>query len=197
MGPCQRTDLDGSCWIDLHPGWVADHETVLDELTEQTSWAQESITLFGRQVPQPRLTAWFGLGMDVRTRYRTTAPAEPWPPPLEAMRRDLEAHTGVPFNSALANLYRDGGDAVAWHADDEPALGPAPVIASVSLGAPRRFRLRRRDGSLATEVTLGRGDLLVMGGDTQRLWVHCVPRTKAVTGPRVNLTFRAYAAPAS
>jgi len=196
MGPCQRSNLDGSCWIDLHRGWVHNHETVFASLVDQTPWAQESITLFGRQVPQPRLTAWFGLGMDIRTRYRTTAPAEPWPPSIEALRRELQGHTGVAFNSALANLYRDGGDAVAWHADDEPALGPAPVIASVSFGAPRRFRLRRRDGSLTSEVTLGHGDLLIMGGETQRSWLHCVPRTKAIVGPRINLTFRAYTPPA-
>lgn len=192
MEECWRIDLDELCWLDLHRSWVEDDESLLRELVQSTPWEQESIRLFGKEVPQPRLTAWFGIGMDIRTRYRTTAPGLQWSTALAAIVNDLRDHTGTEFNSALANYYRDGHDSVAWHADDEPTLGADPVIASLSLGGSRKFRLRRRDKSAAHELLLGGGDLLVMHGATQRLWLHCVPRTKTAQRPRVNLTFRRY-----
>jgi alkylated DNA repair dioxygenase AlkB len=171
---------------------VVDHDRLREQLATSIAWNQESISMFGRRMLQPRLTAWFGIGMDVNTRYRTSAPSNSWPTELEAMRDALSEHAGVAFNSALANLYRDGHDSVAWHADDEPALGTNPVIASVSLGARRRFILRRREGGQKETFTLGEGDLVVMHGATQRLWVHAVPKQRAVTDSRVNLTFRRY-----
>lgn len=189
---CRRVALDDASWLDVHEGELNDHEGLLDQLMATTPWEQETITLFGRSVQQPRLTAWFGVGMDSTTRYRTSRPALPWPPSLKAILERLQEHTGVDFNSALANLYRDGMDSVAWHADDEPALGRDPVIASVSLGSTRRFLLRRRDRTRTYEVALRGGDLLVMAGATQRLWLHSIPRTRRPTGPRINLTFRAY-----
>ena len=91
----------------------------------------------------------------------------------------------------LANLYRDGADSMDWHSDDEASLGPAPVIASVNLGAPRRFQLRRKDDKKTKiEISLGGGDVLVMGGRCQLQWQHRVPKTQAIVAPRVNLTFR-------
>lgn len=189
---CDRVDLDDECWIDLHRGWATGDGALFEELETLLPWQQEPIVLFGREVLQPRLTAWLGLGMESTTRYRTTKPATEWPPSLLSMRVALTGHTGVEFNSALANLYRDGADSVAWHADDEPTLGRDPVIASLSLGAPRRFRLRRRDRSADRDITLGEGDLLIMGGATQRLWLHCVPKTAHAVGQRMNLTFRRY-----
>ena len=99
--------------------------------------------------------------------------------------------TATQFNSVLVNFYRDGNDKVDWHADDEKALGVDPVIASVSLGASRKFRMRRKDRSQAPiDIILGSGDVLVMRGSTQRLWEHEVPRSKRISQPRVNLTFR-------
>ena len=136
---CEVIELGDGCWLDLHRRAFPRHDELFDLLLATTAWEQEIITLYGRRVRQPRLTAWFGVGMDSATRYRTTKPAHPWPPGLATMLSDLRDHTGVPLNSALANLYRDGKDAVAWHADDEPVLGPEPVIASVSLGGLRRL----------------------------------------------------------
>jgi alkylated DNA repair dioxygenase AlkB len=191
MSDCELIVLDETSWLDHHRGWLRDTGELLQELAK-TRWEQETIVLFGRPVRQPRLTAWFGIGMDAATRYRTTRPASPWPERLERVRREVSDHAGVEFNSALANLYRDGKDSVAWHADDEAALGHEPVIASVSLGAPRRFLLRKRDKSRTVEVALGDGDLLVMHGATQRDWLHSIPKTSQATSSRVNLTFRAY-----
>ncbi len=115
----------------------------------------------------------------------------PWPPALRAMRGRLQAEGIGRFNSVLLNRYRGGGDYMGWHSDDEPELGPAPVIASLSLGAARRFLLRRRDDpARKAEYLLGHGDLLVMAGQTQRFYQHALPKMARVQGERINLTFR-------
>jgi alkylated DNA repair dioxygenase AlkB len=99
--------------------------------------------------------------------------------------------SGTEFNAVLLNLYRDGRDGMGWHADDEPELGRNPVIASVSLGAPRRFCLRhRRRKDLKLDLELPRGSLLVMAGPMQHHWVHALPKTRRPVGERINLTFR-------
>ena len=109
-----------------------------------------------------------------------------------ALRQRLERACGATFNSVLANLYRDGHDAMGWHSDDEPELGPAPVIASLSLGAQRRFVFRPKAprGPPVLDLELPHGSLLRMAGATQRLYQHALPRMARVQSPRINLTFR-------
>ncbi|TGE20589.1 alpha-ketoglutarate-dependent dioxygenase AlkB [Hymenobacter aquaticus] len=167
---------------------------LLTELTQTIAWRQESIMLFGKAVPQPRLTAWHG---DAGTRYSYSGlvwEPEPWTPALQLLRTQVEAATQATFNSVLLNLYRAGPDSMGWHADDEPELGPAPVIASLSLGATRRFRLRPRRPLLTphapVSLDLTSGSLLLMRGATQQHWQHAVPKTSKSVGPRLNLTFR-------
>ena len=148
--------------------------------------------MFGREVDTPRLTAWYG---DPGVSYAYSGAvhdARPWPPEVARLRDRLHDELGVRFNGVLGNLYRDGRDAMGWHSDDERELGPRPVIASVSLGAARRFRLRHRTSADAPslDLPLQHGSLLVMRGDTQRCWRHCVPRTARTCSARVNLTFR-------
>jgi len=155
----------------------------------EVDWKQETLALFGRRIPQPRLSAWYG---DAAYAYSGLhLDPRPWPPVLADLRRRCAEIAGAAFNSVLANLYRDGADSMDWHADDEASLGPAPVIASISLGAPRRFQMRRKDKrgeAVCTE--LGNGDVLVMSGRCQADWLHRVPKTKKPVGPRINLTFR-------
>ncbi|GAA3935376.1 alpha-ketoglutarate-dependent dioxygenase AlkB family protein [Hymenobacter algoricola] len=167
---------------------------LLAELTATIPWRQEPIRLFGKEVLQPRLTAWHG-DPDARYAYSGLAlTPQPWTPALLHLRAQVQAATGSRFNSVLLNLYRSGQDSMGWHADNEPELGPAPVIASVSLGAPRRFRLRPRHPPpvppAAVTLELASGSLLVMRGPTQQHWLHAVPKTAVPTGPRLNLTFR-------
>jgi alkylated DNA repair dioxygenase AlkB len=169
-------------------------ENLLAELTATIPWRQEPIQLFGKQVMQPRLTAWHG---DPAAHYAYSGLAlspQPWTPALQQLRAQVEAAARAPFNSVLLNFYRTGQDSMGWHADDEPELGPAPVIASVSLGAVRRFRLRPRyPQQLVHEpvsLELPAGSLLLMRGPTQQHWQHAVPKTTAALGPRLNLTFR-------
>jgi alkylated DNA repair dioxygenase AlkB len=176
--------------VELRPGWVRNPEEVLGRLLEETAWGQHAITLFGRTVPTPRLTAWTG---EHAYRYSGIVnEPRPWSPTLQALRDRLVAELGAPFDSCLANLYRDGADSMGWHSDDEPELGPRPTIASVSLGARRRFLLRHRASGQRWSVELGEGDLLVMRDESQSDYRHAVPKTTRALGPRMNLTFRCF-----
>ncbi|MBK7170151.1 MAG: alpha-ketoglutarate-dependent dioxygenase AlkB [Gammaproteobacteria bacterium] len=125
------------------------------------------------------------------TAIRVSTEPEPLDRALCAMRERIERLTGQVFNSVLLNLYRDGQDSMSWHSDDEPELGPAPVIASLSLGATRHFRLRRRGQTRTTlSLDLEGGSLLLDGTPLQQHWQHCIPKTRRQTGPRINLTWR-------
>jgi alkylated DNA repair dioxygenase AlkB len=164
---------------------------LLDELRGQVDWQQEEILMFGRRVPVPRRVAWHGDPVASYTYSGTRHDPLPWTPALERVRSCVTLLTGVHFNAVLLNLYRDGRDGMGWHADDEPELGRNPVIASVSLGAARRFCLRhRRRKDLRLDVPLTHGSLLLMSGTTQHHWVHALPKTTAPVGERINLTFR-------
>lgn len=168
-----------------------DADRLFVALRDTTPWRQESIKLYGREIPLPRLTAWHG---DEGAAYRysgiANAPA-PWTPALLEIKAAVEHAAGAAFNGVLLNRYRTGLDGVAWHSDVEPEFGGDPVIASVSFGATRRFQLRHKARKeLRAELDLTHGSLLVMRGATQRHWVHQVPKTKKPVGERINLTFR-------
>jgi alkylated DNA repair dioxygenase AlkB len=164
---------------------------LLRELRTGVDWRQEEILIFGQRRLVPRLVAWHG---DPGARYvysGTEHRPQPWTPTLRHIRDRASALTGVVFNAVLLNLYRDGRDGMGWHADDEPELGRNPVIASVSLGAERRFCLRhRRRRDLKVDLPLPHGSLLCMSGATQHHWLHALPKTRRPAGERINLTFR-------
>lgn len=187
----RRIDLPGAD-VTFAPHWLAPAEAdrLLLALQESLPWEVHRIRMFGRVVDSPRLSAWIG-DADATYRYSGTRFApHPWPPALQALRERASDACGVAFNSVLANLYRDGSDRMGWHSDDEPELGPAPVIASVSLGAERTFRFRAKSGGEPVAIELTHGSLLLMAGATQRLYKHELPARKRVEGPRINLTFR-------
>lgn len=171
-------------------------ETLFDTLKRELAWRSESITLFGKQMLQPRLIAWYG---DAGASYGYSGKRhepQPWTACLSELRQCLESQLDTRFNSVLANLYRDERDSMGLHADNEPELGAQPVIASLSLGETRVFRLRHvHDRSLKPlRLALPSGSLLVMRGDTQQNWKHEIPKSTKPCGPRINLTFR-YVAP--
>ena len=160
-------------------------------LHEEIPWEQHRLRIFGREIPSPRLSCWIGDADAVYTYSKTRFEPHPWKPGLAGLRDAVSALCGEVYNSVLCNLYRDGRDAMGWHSDSEPELGPAPVIASLSFGATRRFRLRhKRDRNLRLEIELAAGDLLLMAGATQSNYRHDLPRTACAVGPRINLTFR-------
>jgi alkylated DNA repair dioxygenase AlkB len=168
----------------------AEADELLDRLGGELRWRQEKILLFGRRVKQPRLTAWYG---DPEARYQYSGLSlepMPWHPLLARLRHRLELALHHRFNSVLANAYRHGRDSMGWHCDDEPELGAQPLIASLSLGAERRFLLRRKGARQSSGMVLSHGSLLVMKGECQETFQHCVPKTAKPTGLRINLTFR-------
>lgn len=188
----KRIELPGAelTWVEGFIGG-AGADALFEELSQQEGWRQDSLTMFGRQIPIPRLHRWYADRGQSYSWSGITMEAERFPASLDKTREELKTRTGTWFNTALANLYRDGNDSVSWHADDERELGPKPLIASLSLGAPRKFRMRRRDDHAERfELTLTHGSMLVLGGDTQQEWEHCVPKTRKVVSPRVNVTFR-------
>jgi alkylated DNA repair dioxygenase AlkB len=171
-------------------------DRLLLELRQRIEWQQEEILIFGRRTLVPRLVAWYGDPVASYTYSGTRHEPRPWTITLLGIRARVEALTGETFNSVLLNLYRDGSDGMGWHSDDEPELGHDPRIASVSLGATRRFRMQhRRRKSEVLSVDLGHGSLLLMAGETQHHWRHCVPKTAARVGERINLTFRRISPP--
>jgi alkylated DNA repair dioxygenase AlkB len=160
-------------------------------LQRTIDWQQESILMFGRRVLVPRLVAWHGDPGTSYTYSGTPHQPLPWTAPLARIRDRAAELCGARFNAVLLNLYRDGRDGMGWHADDEAELGRDPVIASVSLGATRRFCLRhRKRRNLKLDVPLPHGSLLCMSGPTQHHWLHALPKTRAAVGERINLTFR-------
>lgn len=163
----------------------------LARLLQEVQFEPEWLTLFGRRVAVPRRVAWYG---DPGIEYTYSGCRHrplPWTGVLLEIRRWLQELTGHEFNSVLGNLYRDGNDAMGWHADDEPSLGPQPIIASLSVGATRRFGLRSRcKPRVFRRLALAHGSLLLMGGDTQSHWQHCIYRSRRESRPRINLTFR-------
>ena len=173
----------------------AEADRLFTRLQSELAWARREIRLFGRSVMQPRLVAWYG---DPGARYRysgVTWEPLPWHPALLALRDRLQDTTGRHFNSVLANGYRDGRDSMGWHSDDERELGPQPLIASISLGAVRRLRFRpasvaERQHAGSSGLELGHGSLLLMKGECQQRFQHALPKTRRVTGWRINLTYR-------
>lgn len=160
------------------------------QLLAATTWEHRHIIMFGKQVAEPRLSSWHSVDARPYTYSGLTREAQAWTPTLQSLSDECERFAGSRFNSVLVNLYRDGRDAMGWHADNERENGRNPVIASVSLGAERRFDLRHRETKTTIRTALPHGSLLVMSGVTQHKWVHQVPRTTRVNEPRINLTFR-------
>lgn len=176
--------------VRLYAGAVppAEANRLFAALMEVTPWRQETATVMGRRLPIPRLTAWHGEKGYVYSGIRMD-PA-PWSEPLLRLKRAAQELAGQQFNSVLLNLYRNGRDSVSWHADNEPGLGREPVIASVSLGALRRFQLKHRRSKELIALDLPHGSCLIMAGATQHHWLHQIPKTARPVGPRINLTFR-------
>jgi alkylated DNA repair dioxygenase AlkB len=182
----------GTSNIVFWPNWLsgAEADQLLSRAIEQTEWRQDNIRIAGKIIPVPRLQNWFG---DPATSYTYSGiclQAVSFPDWMEQLRLSVEGQTGQPFNRALVNYYRHGRDSVDWHADDEKALGPAPVIASVSLGAERVFQLRHNLSREKLSISLPHGSLLLMGAGIQQHWQHRLAKVGDLQEPRVNFTFR-------
>ncbi|WP_433288611.1 alpha-ketoglutarate-dependent dioxygenase AlkB [Pseudonocardia sp. CA-142604] len=178
FGGVQRRELGDGAWVDYGPGWCRGADDLFARLLAATPWAGRDVRMYDRVLPEPRLTH----------RWRLDDGPAP-PSELQEMARVLSDRYGVEFTQVGANLYRDGSDSVAWHGDRVARDLPEAIVALVSLGAVRPFRLRPTGGGASLGYLPGPGDLLVMGGSCQRTWQHCVPKTRAV-GPRASIQFR-------
>ena len=170
---------------------VSQADQLFTVLLQQLDWTQQHIKVYGKEYAVPRLSAWYA---DAGRHYEYSGlrmDGLPWTQELTAIKAQVEDCCQQRFNSMLANLYRDGADAVGWHADDEDELGKNPFIASLSLGQPRHFQLKhRRDKSLTKSFLLPHGSLLIMQGETQHHWLHQIPKSRKAMLSRINLTFR-------
>lgn len=178
--------------IEYHQGFIP-AQLALDyyyQLKQDLLWREDSIVMYGKLIPIPRLQAWYGdAGVDY-TYSNLTLSTVTWTPLLAKLREQVCLHCQHQFNAVLANQYRDQRDSVSWHSDDEPELGKHPVIASLSFGGERDFQLRHNQSKQKLNLPLAPGSLLVMKGNTQSFWQHCIPKRTRQISPRINLTFR-------
>jgi alkylated DNA repair dioxygenase AlkB len=167
-------------------------DIMLRRLIDEVVWRAESIVVWGRTYPQPRLIAWYGDAGKNYTYSGIQLTPLPWTQALLDIKSRVEAVVRTDFNSVLVNYYRDHRDSMGMHSDDEPELGKRPILASLSLGEERTFILKhKRDKALKpVRLKLASGSLLLMKGDTQRYWKHGIDKENRPCGPRVNLTFR-------
>ena len=174
----ERHDLGDRSWIDEVPHWVPDHADLFDWLLAHAPWQQRTRKMWDATVLEPRLVASWGTGEAVPDR-------------IAALVAPLDERYGVRFDSCLVNLYRDGTDAVAWHADTVRKVLRDPLVATVSLGVRRPFLVRPASGgAVVRRFAPGEGDLLVMGGACQHAFVHTVPRVRSLCGARMSVTLR-------
>lgn len=175
-----------------------DADWMFSTLLAELPWSQKTNYRQGDAYDEPRLTCWYG-ELPYTYSNSTLQANSQWHPVLSTLRASIESHSGRSFNSLLCNLYRDGHDSIAWHSDNEPSLGPRPVIASLSLGDTRIFSLRKQPppeevGDYTyverVRIPLSHGTLLIMEGCTQDDWQHQVAKEYHDRGPRINLTFR-------
>lgn len=189
-------DDEHGCRVEYVPSLFNALESadLLEQLVNTTAWQQDHLTMYGKTTPLPRLTAWYGDPGSAYTYSGIRMEPHPWSRAIRAVKDRVESICGELFNSVLLNQYRHGKDGVSWHSDDESELGSSPLIASVSFGQTRAFKLRRKPhekGNKSLAVELTSGSCIVMSGRTQELWEHEIPKTaKSGIGPRVNLTFR-------
>jgi alkylated DNA repair dioxygenase AlkB len=174
----RRRELGDGAWVDHQPGWCRGADGLFARLLEQTPWGGRTVHMYDRVVAEPRLTH----------RWHLDEGAPP-PDDLRVMAQVLSGHYRVRFSQIGVNLYRDGADSVAWHGDRVARELPEAVVALVSLGAIRPFRLRPTGGGRSVLYRPGPGDLLVMGGSCQRTWQHAVPKSRGA-GPRISVQFR-------
>lgn len=165
-------------------------EELFQFLAKEVDWKQDEVVMFGKRVTMRRLTAWYGDRPFEYTYSQVSRQALPWTKYLAELKAEVEKISGETFNSCLLNFYHDGEDYMGWHSDDEPELDPHASIASVSLGAKRKFSFKHRRSKETVSIFLNNGSILLMKPPTQQHWLHTLRKSKMVSDGRINLTFR-------
>ena len=168
-------------------------ELFLLQLSKNIQWKNDESVMFGKHFITRRKTAWYGDQPFCYTYSKIKRTALPWTDELLEIKRIVENKEAAEFNSCLLNFYHDGDDGMGWHSDNEKELKKNGVIASVSLGAERKFSFRHKRNKEKIDLILGNGSLLVMKEQIQTHWMHQLPKSKKISEPRINLTFRTIA----
>ncbi len=161
-----------------------------DLLIHNILWKNDEVVIFGKHIVTKRKAAWYGDSDYLYTYSNTTKHALPWTKELSELKQIVEKLAGAKFNSCLLNLYHNGDEGMGWHSDDEESLGKNNTIASLSLGAERKFLFKHKQTKQIVSLVLEYGSLLIMKDSTQANWLHSLAKSKNVTQPRINLTFR-------
>jgi alkylated DNA repair dioxygenase AlkB len=174
FGELRRIQLDDEAWLDYCPMWLSGDENLFNTLVDTAEWSQPVVRMYDREVLTPRLVARIDPGVH---------------PIVPEIIAGLSGRYKVALDQVSAGWYRDGNDSVAYHGDRIARERPRSIVATVSLGAARRFLIRPKEGGHAESFSLGHGDLVVMGGSSQRTWEHAVPKVSSAD-PRIALMFR-------
>jgi len=169
---------------------TSDSYQYLEKLLNKILWKNDEVVIYGKRITTKRKMAWYGDKPYKYTYSNTTKTALPWIDDLVALKLLIEQQTGETFNSCLLNLYHDGSEGMSWHCDSEEELEKNSAIASLSLGAERKFLFKHKQDKDKVSLFLQSGSLLIMKGETQKNWLHSLPPTRTINSPRVNLTFR-------
>ena len=161
-----------------------------DLLMQNIRWESDDLVFFGKRVTTKRKVAWYGDSEYLYTYSSTTKRALAWTKELSELKQIVEGYAGTKFNSCLLNLYHNGNEGMGWHSDDEKPLGKNNTIASLSFGAERKFSFKHKQTKQTVSIVFEHGSLLIMKDATQSNWLHSLPKSKNITQPRINLTFR-------
>ena len=159
-------------------------------LMQNILWENDEVIIFGKHIVTKRKAAWYGDSEYLYTYSNTTKQALAWTKELFELKQIVDELAGTRFNSCLLNLYQNGNEGMGWHSDDEKSLGKNNTIASLSFGAERKFSFKHKKTKQIVSLVLEHGSLLIMKDATQTNWVHSLPKSKNITQPRINLTFR-------
>ena len=173
----RRLQLDETSWIEHVPGWLQASDTLFDELMSEAPWEQRHRYMWGERVTEPRLTAEY--------RDISEAPQQL----LHTVTDELSQHYGVAYRYVWLNLYRNNRDSTSWHGDPIGKVQETSTVPVLSLGATRRFLIKPAEGGKSVSLTVASGDLIVMGGRSQRDWRHSVPKQAVLVGPRISINF--------
>ena len=167
-----------------------DANRYFDLLLQNIVWENDEVIIFGKHIVTKRKVAWYGDSNYFYTYSNTTKQALPWTKELLELKQIVEKLAETKFNSCLLNLYHSGNEGMGWHSDDEESIQPNSTIASLSLGTERKFSFKHKQTKQTISSVLEHGSLLIMKDATQAYWLHSLPKSKTISGPRINLTFR-------
>jgi alkylated DNA repair dioxygenase AlkB len=174
----------------MYPDFIDDARVLFQLLSNEINWKQDEVMMFGKKLILQRKTAFYSDNEISYTYSHIQKKGLPWTKLLLQIKERIEGDFNLKFNACLLNYYHHGNESMGWHSDNEIELGINPVIASLSLGAERSFQFKHKLNKCKQSVKLNSGSLLIMKGSTQHHWLHCLPKSKKIQKPRINLTFR-------